>query len=308
VRWARQTLRARVPARKREGTTRRPARRKTRRSERCSASRRDGVARQREQAATRRSRGLGRWGAHSRGSGVEPLPTRNLHGAKSGTQMSEARRALDAQHGGASRGHPRLETSAPRFGPHMMGCTAASSWVEARGTYRKMRHEGLTWAITAASSRLGARRDDRPAQHWGALSSAQATGLAKEDNATHRGATVESSPTRCRGYVTARKRFAALRSQLCFYSPSTASRRGSLQQLPARRRQRTAQPRLLPLPTRAPPLLPPPLLAAADREGEKPQCVLACERGSAPGCRRTVKAAHGQRHDACSGWLVRRKL
>jgi hypothetical protein len=138
VRWARQTPRAHVPARKREGTTRRPARRKTRRSERCSASRCDGVARQREQAATRRSRGLGRWGAHSRGSGVEPLPTRNLHVAKSGTQMSEARRALDAQHGGASRGDPRLETSAQRFGPHMMGCTAASSWVEARGTCRKM--------------------------------------------------------------------------------------------------------------------------------------------------------------------------
>jgi hypothetical protein len=203
----------------------------------------------------RRSRGLGRWGAHSRGPGVEPLPARNLHGAKARTQMSEARCALGAQHGGASRGDPRLETSAQRFGPHVLGCMAASSWVEARGTCRQTRHEGRTWAITAVSSRLGARRDGRPAQRWHALSSAQATGLAKEDNATHREATVESLPARCRGYVTARMRFTALRPRLCFYSPATASRRGSLQRLPARRRQRTAQPRLLLLPTRAPPLL-----------------------------------------------------
>jgi hypothetical protein len=42
--------------------------------------------------------------------------------------------------------------------------------VETRGTCRQMRNEGRTWANTAASSRLGARRDDRPAQCWGALS------------------------------------------------------------------------------------------------------------------------------------------
>jgi hypothetical protein len=46
----------------------------------------------------RRSRGLGRWGAHSHWPGVEPLPARNLHGTKAGTQMSEARHALSAQH------------------------------------------------------------------------------------------------------------------------------------------------------------------------------------------------------------------
>jgi hypothetical protein len=74
--------------------TRRPASRHT--AQRRRSTPRHGVARQHERGAALSSRGLERWGAHGRGSGVKP-PAQNHHDSKAGTQMCEARRACGAR-------------------------------------------------------------------------------------------------------------------------------------------------------------------------------------------------------------------
>jgi hypothetical protein len=88
----------------------------------------------------------------------------------------------------------------------------------------------------------------------------------------------------------------------CFYLPAMASRRGSLQWLPARRQQSTAQPRLL-LPTRAPPLFPPLLfLRRRTGKGQNPNATWP-EGGAWPlGCRRGQCGARARTRCALVGW------
>jgi hypothetical protein len=104
----------------------------------------------------KRSHGLGCWGAHGHVSGVKP-PAQNHHDAKAGTHMRGARRVRGTRHGGASRGDPQHELGAQRFGPRVLGCTTASSWVDLRGSWRQTRHECRTWL--ARGRVLGSKHD-----------------------------------------------------------------------------------------------------------------------------------------------------
>jgi hypothetical protein len=122
-------------------------------------------------------------------------------------------RSAAARHGvSLSKNH-----GAPRFGPHVLGCTASSPWVEARATCKQQRHEGRTWLEWRQA--LGSERDTAAAQTAlgcasGDTSNKNQRVWGREDGSAHRGSTVESSPTCCRGPTTARKVFMASRSRL----------------------------------------------------------------------------------------------
>jgi hypothetical protein len=225
--------------------------------------------------------------------------------------MREARRARSAWRGGASRGDPRHKLGTQRFGPRVLWCTTTSSWVETRGTCRRTRHKGRTWL---ARRRAHGSEHDAMVAHTtlGCASSDTSSKVQQErgrnDGATHRGSTVESSPAWCREHATARKRFVASRSRLCFSLPRGGTPACPPRTLPAHRRRRSARPRLLLLPARAPPLLPPLPLAAANREGEKPQCGFGLREGLGPGGCRVRSRGQGHGHGARPGWLARRKL
>jgi hypothetical protein len=195
-----------------------------------------------------------------------------------------------------------------RFGPPVLGCTTSSPLGKGEGHLQTTTAGRPDIAGTATSSRLGARLDGRSNSagvHFWRHQQQDSTRVGKKvrfHSSWVDGGVVAGLVQRSRdGEEGVRGVEVPARS----YSPTTASRCGSLQRLPAHRRRSAAQPRFL-LPTRAPPHSSPlPFLRWQTRKGQNPNATRPVGEAWPPGCRRGQKRARA-RSAARPGWLARR--
>jgi hypothetical protein len=131
--------------------------------------------------------------------------------------MCEARHARGAQRGGASWGLPQQKSWCAQVRPSRAGVHSVLPLGGGEGHLQTTTARRPDMARVATSSRLGARHGGRPNSAGcasGDTSNKNQRVWGREDGSAHRGSTVESSPTCCRGPTTARKVFMASRSRL----------------------------------------------------------------------------------------------
>jgi hypothetical protein len=222
--------------------------------------------------------------------------------------MREARHAHSAQRGGASWGLPQQKSWRAQVRPSRAGVHSVLPLGGGEGHLQTTTARRPDMARVATSSRLGARHGGRPNSAGVRFQRHQ----QQESMSVGKEGRLRSPWVDC-GVVAGlvqrshdgEEGVRGVEVPAHSYSPATASRCGSLQRLPARRRRSAAQPRFL-LPTRTPPtLFPSSLLAVANREGENPNATRAVGEAWTPGCRRGQKSARA-RSAARPGWLARR--